>query len=231
MAEEIESRLKMVTDQMRTAAARSGRDPDSVRLVAVSKTVSADRVLAAIEAGVTDLGENYVQEAQAKINALSDEKVSWHFIGHLQTNKAKYVVKLFDLIHSVDSVKLARELNKRSANLGKVQKVLVQVNISGERTKSGIETDLAMELVGQIARLENLAICGLMTMPPFFDAPEKVQSYFRALRKLQDQIRNEHFANVRMTELSMGMSGDFEAAIEEGATLVRIGTAIFGKRV
>ena len=231
MAEEIESRLKMVTDQMRTAAARSGRDPDSVRLVAVSKTVSADRVLAAIEAGVTDLGENYVQEAQAKINALSDEKVSWHFIGHLQTNKAKYVVKLFDLIHSVDSVKLARELNKRSANLGKVQKVLVQVNISGERTKSGIETDLAMELVGQIARLENLAICGLMTMPPFFDAPEKVRPYFRALRKLQDQIRNEHFANVRMTELSMGMSGDFEAAIEEGATLVRIGTAIFGKRV
>ena len=230
MTEEIESRLKGVTDQMTAASVRCGRDPNSARLVAVSKTVSADRVLAAIRAGVTDLGENYVQEAEAKISALGDKEVSWHFIGHLQTNKAKYAVKLFDLIHSVDSLKLARELNKRSANLGKVQKVLVQVNTSGERTKSGIETDLAMDLVSQMAHLENLAICGLMTMPPYFNAPEKVRPYFRALRKLQGLIGNEHFPNVHMTELSMGMSGDFEAAIEEGATLVRIGTAIFGKR-
>jgi len=230
MPEGIESRLKGVTDQIKAAAARSGRDPNSVRLVAVSKTVSADHVLAAIQAGVTDLGENYVQEAQAKIRALGDENVSWHFIGHLQTNKAKHAVRLFDLIHSVDSVKLARELNKRSADLGKVQNVLVQVNISGERTKSGIETDLAMDLVGQMAHLENLAICGLMTMPPYFNAPEKVRPYFRALRNLQGLIRNEHFPNVGMGDLSMGMSGDFEAAIEEGATLVRIGTAIFGKR-
>jgi len=230
MAEGIESRLKRVTDQIKAVAVRCGRDPNSVRLVAVSKTVSAHHVLVAIQAGVTDLGENYVQEAQAKIRALRDEKVSWHFIGRLQTNKAKYAVKLFDLIHSVDSVKLARELNKRSANLGKIQNVLVQVNISGERTKSGIETDLAMDLVGQLARLENLAICGLMTMPPYFNSPEKVRPYFRALRKLQGLVRNEHFPNVRMAELSMGMSGDFEAAIKEGATLVRIGTAIFGKR-
>ncbi|MDY6838706.1 MAG: YggS family pyridoxal phosphate-dependent enzyme [Thermodesulfobacteriota bacterium] len=230
MTEEIESRLKGVTDQMRGAAVRCGRDPNSARLVAVSKTVSADRVLAAIRAGVTDLGENYVQEAEAKISALGDEEVSWHFIGHLQTNKAKYAVRLFDLIHSVDSLRLATELNKRSANLGKVQKVLVQVNISAERTKSGIETHMAMDLVSQMAHLENLAICGLMTMPPYFNAPEKVRPYFRTLRKLQGLIGNEHFPNVHMTELSMGMSGDFEAAIEEGATLVRIGTAIFGKR-
>jgi hypothetical protein len=199
-------------------------------LVAVSKTVSADLVLAAIQAGSTDLGENYVQEAQDKISALGDQEVSWHFIGHLQTNKAKHAVRLFDLIQSVDSIKLARELNKRSARLGKVQEVLLQVNISGESTKSGIETKRAVDLVGQMAHLENLSVCGLMTMPPYFHAPEKVRPYFRALRELRDLIRSERFPNVHMNELSMGMSGDFEAAIEEGATLVRIGTAIFGKR-
>ncbi|MDY6951234.1 MAG: YggS family pyridoxal phosphate-dependent enzyme [Thermodesulfobacteriota bacterium] len=230
MAETMEDRLKGVTDQISTAAVRSGRDPSSVRLVTVSKTIPAEHVLAAIQAGVTDLGENYVQEAQQKIDALRDQNVSWHFIGHLQTNKAKYAVNLFDLIHSVDSVKLARELNKRSANLGKVQKVLVQVNISGERTKSGVETDMAIDLVGQMAHFENLTVRGLMTMPPYFNAPEKVRPYFKALRRLQAQIRKERFPNVHMAELSMGMTGDFEAAIEEGATLVRIGTAIFGKR-
>jgi len=230
MAETIQVRLKQVQDRITETALACGRDPKTVRLVAVSKTVAVDRVLAAIRAGVTDFGENYVQEAREKIEALGPQTVSWHFIGHLQSNKAKYVVKLFDLIHSVDSFKLARELDKRARAIGKVQEVLVQVNISGEATKSGIETAQAVALVRQMAPLDNLAICGLMTMPPYFNSPEKVRPYFRALKDLQDLIRTEAIANVHMAELSMGMTGDFEAAIQEGATLVRIGTAIFGER-
>ena len=231
MSESIQSRLRLVEERIKGAALSSGRDPKTVKLVAVSKTVSADRILAAIKAGVSDLGENYVQEAREKIEALGGEKISWHFIGHLQSNKAKYAVKLFDLIHSVDSLKLATELNKRAGAIGKVQKILVQVNISGEATKSGIETERAVDLVRQIAPLENLTICGLMTMPPYFNAPDKVRPYFRALRALQALIRQEAIPDVNMTELSMGMTGDFEAAIQEGSTLVRIGTAIFGERV
>jgi pyridoxal phosphate enzyme (YggS family) len=230
MAETIQSRLKCVKDRIIEAALACGRDPKAVNLVAVSKTVPADRVSAAISAGVTDLGENYVQEAREKIEALGRETVSWHFIGHLQSNKAKYAVKLFDLIHSVDSLKLAKELDRRARAVGKVQKVLVQVNISGEATKSGIETEQAVALVRQMARLDNLSICGLMTMPPYFNSPEKVRPYFRALKDLGDLIRTEAIRNVSMAELSMGMTGDFEAAIQEGATLVRIGTAIFGER-
>ena len=227
---DIETRLKHVKDQISEAAVACGRDPETVKLVAVSKTVPTDRILAAIKAGVTDLGENYIQEAREKIEALREENVSWHFIGHLQSNKAKYAVRLFDLIHSIDSLKLAKELNKRAGVLGKAQKILVQVNISGEATKSGIETEQAVRLVRHIAPLENISIQGLMTMPPFFNAPEKVRPYFKALKNLQDLIRDEAIANVHMTELSMGMSGDFAAAIEEGATLVRVGTAIFGER-
>jgi pyridoxal phosphate enzyme (YggS family) len=230
MAETIQSRLKCVKNRITEAALACGRDPKAVNLVAVSKTVPVDRVSAAINAGVTDLGENYVQEAREKIEALGRETVSWHFIGHLQSNKAKYAVKLFDLIHSVDSFKLAKELDRRARAVGKVQKVLVQVNISGEATKSGIETEQAVALVRQMARLDNLAICGLMTMPPYFNSPEKARPYFRALRDLRDLILTEAIPNVSMAELSMGMTGDFEAAIQEGATLVRIGTAIFGER-
>ena len=230
MDETIQSRLKRVKDSITETALACGRDPKTVKLVAVSKTVPADRILAAIEAGVKDLGENYVQEAREKIEALGRETVAWHFIGHLQSNKAKYVVKLFDLIHSVDSLKLAEELDKRARAIGKVQKVLVQVNISGEATKSGIDTEATVALVRQIAPLDNLAICGLMTMPPYFNSPEKVRPYFRALKELHNLIRREAIANVHMAELSMGMTGDFEAGIQEGATLVRIGTAIFGER-
>lgn len=231
MTESIQSRLKLVKERIEAAALACGRDPRTVKLVAVSKTVPVDLVQAAIKAGVTILGENYVQEVRDKIEALSAEKVSWHFIGHLQSNKAKYAVQLFDLIHSVDSLKLAKELNKRAGIIGKVQNILVQVNISGETTKSGIETEQALELVRRIAPLENLAVCGLMTMPPYFNAPDKVRPYFRALKDLSDIIRKEAIANVDMTELSMGMTGDFEVAIQQGATLVRIGTAIFGERV
>jgi hypothetical protein len=215
---------------MRQACESCNRDADSVRLVAVSKTIPAGTVKEAIESGVTILGENYVQEAREKFNALVHYSVSWHFIGHLQSNKAKYAVRLFDLIHSVDSLKLARELDKQAKKVDKIQQILVQVNISEEDTKSGISADEALDLISEISQLENLSIRGLMTMPPYFYQPEKVKPFFAALRELRDQVKERSLTHVSMEELSMGMTGDFEVAIEEGATLVRIGTAIFGER-
>jgi pyridoxal phosphate enzyme (YggS family) len=216
--------------RMAKAAHSCGRDPDSIRLVAVSKTVAADRVKEAIAAGVTDLGENYVQEARKKFETLAAYPVSWHFIGHLQSNKAKYAVRLFDLIHTVDSIRLARELNRQSAKINKIQNILIQVNVGKEESKSGIDIEDTFDVIKEIGLLKNLSLKGLMTMPPFFDNPEKVRPYFSALRRLRDQMANVAVPDVRLHELSMGMTGDFEVAIEEGATLVRIGTAIFGER-
>jgi len=226
----LKQRLEQIKERIRQAAESCNRDAESVRLVAVSKTIPAETVKDAIESGVTILGENYVQEAREKFNALVQYPVSWHFIGHLQSNKAKYAVRLFDLIHSVDSLKLARELHKGAQKADKVQPILVQVNISGEGTKSGISAKEAPGLISEISRMENLSIKGLMTMPPYFYQPEKVRPFFAALRELRDEIKKQAPANVSMEELSMGMTGDFEVAIEEGATLVRIGTAIFGER-
>ena len=222
--------LKKVNERIQQAAEACGRNAQSVRLVAVSKTVAPEMVREAIEAGVTTLGENYVQEAREKSKALVQYSVSWHFIGHLQSNKAKYAVRLFDLIHTVDSLKLARELDEQAAKVGKIQQILVQVNISGEDTKSGIATNETTDLIVAISQMNHLSVQGLMTMPPYFYQPEKVRPFFAALRKLRDEINGRGIPNVSMTELSMGMTGDFEVAIQEGATLVRIGTAIFGER-
>jgi len=226
----VASRLTEIKERIAQAAAGCGRDPMTVTLVAVGKTVSSNRILEAVSAGVTDIGENYVQEANEKINALRQQDVAWHFIGHLQTNKAKLAVKLFDLIHSVDSLKLAKELNKRAQSMNKKQDILVQVNLSGEETKSGVDTSRSVDLIRRIAKLENLCVRGLMTMPPFFNAPDLVRPYFKALNDLRQCVKREAIPGIHMTELSMGMSGDFETAIEEGATLVRVGTAIFGAR-
>jgi hypothetical protein len=226
----LKKRLQDVKRRIEKAAQTSGRPPDSIRLVAVSKTIPAKRVKEAMEAGVTLFGENYVQEAGAKFNELYEYHASWHFIGHLQSNKAKYAVRLFDLIHSVDSLKLSRELNKQAKKINKIQDVLIQVNMSGETSKSGIDPKDAASLIKEISSLENLTIKGLMTMPPFFNDPDTVRPYFSALRDLRDQLTKESPPNVTLAELSMGMTGDFEVAIAEGATLVRIGTAIFGKR-
>jgi len=226
----LKQRLQHVRERIRQACESCGRDADSVRLVAVSKTIAAETVREAIEAGVTILGENYVQEAREKFKALVQYPVSWHFIGHLQSNKAKYAVRLFDLIHTVDSLKLARELDRQAKKVDKIQPILIQVNISGEDTKSGISAEETPGLVSEISRLENLSIKGLMTMPPYFYQPEKVKPFFAALRELRDRIKQQSLSDVSLEELSMGMTGDFEVAIEEGATLVRIGTAIFGER-
>jgi len=227
---ELKQRLEEIRERIRKAAEACDRDPDSIRLVAVSKTIPAETVKEAIEAGATILGENYVQEAREKFDALVLYPVSWHFIGHLQSNKAKYAVRLFDLVHSVDSLKLAHALDKEAKKVDKIQSILVQVNISGEDTKSGIAAAEAPGLISEIGRLENLSVKGLMTMPPYFYQPEKVRPYFAALRNLRDRLKEQSIPNLSMDELSMGMTGDFEVAIEEGATIVRIGTAIFGER-
>ncbi len=224
------TQINTIRDRIQSAALAAGRPPETVRLVAVSKTVPAERVRQAVETGITLLGENYIQEARDKIETLSELDVAWHFIGHLQSNKAKYAVRLFDMIHSVDSPKLARELDKQAAKHGKRQEILIQVNTGKEDSKSGVYEEEALALVRQAGRMENLCVKGLMTLPPYFNAPEKVRPFFRALRELRDRIRDEALPGVSMDELSMGMTGDFEAAIQEGATLVRIGTAIFGER-
>ena len=226
----MKERLARINKRIADAAIGCGRIPESVRLVAVSKTVNADRVTQDIDAGAAILGENYIQEARDKFNTLYERSVQWHFIGHLQSNKAKYAVRMFDLIHSVESFKLAKALDKEARKNGKVQDILIQVNISREETKSGITETDAVELIEQISGLENLRVKGLMTMPPFFDAPEQARPFFHQLARLRDRIVERNIPGVSMQELSMGMTGDFEVAIQEGATLVRIGTAIFGAR-
>jgi len=228
-AQDLKTRLQAVRTRIEKSAKDRGRSPESVRLVAVIKTVPIPCIREAVEAGVTILGENYVQEARAKLSEFSDYPISWHFIGHLQSNKAKYAVRLFDLIHSVDTLKLARELNKQSAKIDKIQKILIQVNIAEEVTKSGVSLKETQQLVEDISALDHLAVKGLMTMPPFFDDPEKARPFFAALCKLRDHLEQQ-LPHVTLNELSMGMTNDFEVAVEEGATLVRIGTAIFGER-
>ncbi len=212
---------------MAEAARRAGRDPAAVRLVAVSKTVDLSRLQAAIDAGQDLFGENYLQEAAGKIAAL-EKGLGWHLVGHLQSNKAKGAVELFDLIHAVDRVKLARALDAAAARLGKVQDILIQVNQAGEATKSGVAPEAALALLQEVARLPHLRVLGLMTMPPWFPDPEAARPYFRALRELRDRL--QELTGLPLPELSMGMSEDFAVAVEEGATLVRVGTAIFGRR-
>jgi pyridoxal phosphate enzyme (YggS family) len=225
----VSENLKIVMDRIAVAAKRAGRDPSSVRLVVVTKTIDHDRIREAVAAGASILGENRVQEAKEKIEALG-KPASWHLIGHLQTNKAKYAVKLFDLIHSVDNLELAAEIDRQAAKIGKVQEILVEVNIAGEASKAGMAVKGAPALVAAAARLKNISIKGLMTMPPFSESPEDSRPYFSVLRELAETVAKENIPNASMKELSMGMSGDFEVAIEEGATLVRVGTAIFGGR-
>lgn len=230
MKDMLKDRLAGILARIEKAASGCGRDPGDIRLVVVGKTMPAETVRQAIEAGAQIIGENYVQEAREKFDALIDHPVQWHFIGHLQRNKAKYAVRMFDLIHTVDSFRLASELDMQAQKAGKIQDILIQVNISGEATKSGVDEEETVPLLKKIGALQNLRIRGLMSMPPFFDAPQKARPYFAQLRRLSHRIGELGLTNIAMDELSMGMTGDFEVAIEEGATLVRIGTAIFGGR-
>lgn len=216
-----------VMERIRRAARKAGRDPSEVTIVAVTKTVDIKRVKEAAAAGVVVFGENYVQEAKEKIEKWRGKEVKWHFIGHLQKNKVKFAVELFDMIETVDSLDLAKEINKRAKA---PVDVLIQVNIAREKNKGGVDFEGAFKLARAMAGLKNLRLKGLMTIPPFFDNPEMSRPYFITLRRLAENINKEHIPGISLKDLSMGMSADFEVAVEEGATIVRIGTAVFGER-
>lgn len=208
--------------KMSHAAMRVGREPDCALLVAVSKTVGVEHIIEAIDSGLRVFGESKVQEAIKKAEAIDHPGVSWHMVGHLQRNKARDAVEVFDLIHSVDSMSLLEAVDKAAARIGKVQRILLQVKLSDEESKFGSSEEELAQMVSAARAMMNVEPLGLMTVPPFFDEPERARPYFRRLRELAGQHGLE--------ELSMGMTGDFEVAIEEGSTMVRIGTAIFGER-
>lgn len=227
----IEKNLHIIREKIEKAAIKSGRKLEDITLVAVSKTVEPDKIMKAIDLGITELGENRVQELSEKYDIInSNYNCNWHLIGHLQTNKVKYVVDKVKMIHSVDRYELAVEINNRAQKIGRTIDILIQVNVSGEESKFGVSPDSAIDLIEQIAKLENVRIRGLMTMAPYASNPETVRYVFSGLRKLSIDIEKENINNIVMDYLSMGMSNDFEVAIEEGANLVRIGTSLFGKR-
>jgi pyridoxal phosphate enzyme (YggS family) len=223
---EVRENLMRVMERIEKSARKGGRDPNEIKLVAVSKSVEATRIKEAIESGVTILGENYIQEAQKKIEAIG-RRVAWHFIGHLQSNKAKYAIRLFDMIHSLDCLPLAEELDRKAKQAGRIIKVMIEINLSQETTKFGAGKDKVRNLAEGVLHLSNLSLEGLMTMPPYFDSPEMSRPYYIELRELKETMIRE---GISLKELSMGMSNDFEIAIEEGATYIRVGTAIFGPR-
>lgn len=221
----IADNLRRVKDRISAAAERVGRSAEDIVLVAVTKTVGIDRIEEALAAGVTDIGENYVQDALAKFEAIG-LRARWHMIGHLQTNKVRIAVGIFDLIQTVDSVKLAREIGKRSVAIGKTSDVLIEVNISGEESKFGVAPDQALDLAEEVLGIEGVRLQGLMGIAPFVDNQAVIRRSFAKLKKLWDELPIDH-----RVWLSMGMTSDFEIAIEEGSNMVRIGTAIFGPRV
>ncbi len=227
---DIKANLDRILSEIYQTAASCDRDPESVLLIGVSKRKATQTVTEGIRAGIQNLGENYIQEAVEKIDSIGQDKAIWHFIGHLQSNKAKFAVRYFDYIHTVDKVKLAREINKQAKKISKVQKVLLQVNIGDEDTKSGAGIDDAVEIAKGISEFDNLSLRGLMCMPPYFADSEHARVYFKHLVAIKNQINSAGIPNISMEHLSMGMSNDFKVAIEEGATMVRVGTSIFGRR-
>jgi len=219
-----------VHERMRRAALRAGRDPATVRLVAASKTVDTARMRAAVAAGVTILGENYLQEARDKIGQLGRQVTEWHLIGTLQRNKVRYMFDLFDMMHALDSMPLAAEINRRAERLGRQMTVLLEVNVGGELTKSGFSPDTLLAEAHKLAQFKHLQVRGLMTIPPPTAHPDGARPFYRRLCELRERLVQQEIEGLAWHELSMGMTADFEVAIEEGATLVRVGTAIFGAR-
>ena len=230
ISEVIAKRVQSVLAKIRSAEEKTGRPAGTVRLVAVTKTVTVEQIAEGVRAGLSILGENRVQEALPKIAAFTQVPVHWHFIGQLQRRKVRSVIGRFDLIHSVDSIDLAQEINRRAGEAGYRQNVLLEVNIGGEPTKAGFHPDDVMRSVPIVAELPHTCIKGLMTIPPQTADPGSARPYFRKLYDLAQQIVALDLPSVKMDELSMGMSNDYDVAIEEGATLVRVGTAIFGAR-
>ena len=227
---DVAGNCRRIIERIAAAAAKARRDPSEIRLLAAAKSQSVEAIRAAVSSGVTLIGENYVQEAADKKRVII-EPIEWHMIGHLQRNKAKAAVELFELIESLDGLALARELDKEGAKRGRTIRAFVEVNLGGEESKSGIAKAQVSALLEGIATLSHIRIEGLMTVPPFREDLEEVRPYFRELRELAEKLGDLRLPNVGLKELSMGMTHDYIVAIEEGATIVRVGTALFGPRV
>jgi pyridoxal phosphate enzyme (YggS family) len=225
----IADRLAEVRDRIAAAASRAGRSPDDITLVGAAKGVAVERVREAVEAGLRDIGENYVQELLSK-RAMVGDAARWHVIGRLQRNKVKYVAPFCAMIHSLDSVRLAEEIDRRARACGRRVPVLIEVNVAGEGTKAGVAPEEVLDLARVAGALEGLDVQGLMTMPPYGEDPEQSRPHFAKMRALAERLAAQSIPGVQMRHLSMGMSGDYEVAIEEGATIVRVGTALFGPR-
>jgi len=223
----IKKNLEIINEKIKNAALKVNRNPEEIKLVAVTKTATIEQIKKAISTGIKIIGENKVQEAKEKYQILSTD-IEWHLVGHLQTNKVKYAIEIFDLIHSVDSIKLAKEIDKRSLQFGMITNVLVEVNVSGEETKYGIKPDEVKLFLKEISEFSRIKVRGLMTIAPMAEDTEEVRPYFRKLRELFKEIKIKSIKNIKMDYLSMGMTEDFEVAIEEGANMVRIGRGIFG---
>ncbi len=229
----IEENILNIRQRIAYTCSKINQDPSRITIVVVAKGRIAGQVKEVIDAGITDIGENKVQEAIIKYNELRTYEpanlrtIKWHMVGHLQTNKVKEAVRIFDLIQSVDSMRLAAEINKQAARIDKIQDILVQVNTSGESTKFGLKPDGVIEVIKEIAEFKNIHIKGLMTIASIVDNPEKIRSYFKMLRELRDKIHQLRITNYELPILSMGMTDDFEVAIEEGSNMVRLGRAIF----
>lgn len=221
--------LKQINEKITAAAEKSGRSREDILLLGVTKTIDTQRIKEMMECGIKSLGENKVQEIMDKYDVIGAE-AQWHLIGHLQTNKVKYIIDKVKLIHSVDSLKLAQEIDKRAKQHDLIMDILIEVNIGEEESKHGIKQEEAIDLCQKIARLDNIRIKGLMTVAPFVENPQENRDYFIQMRKLFVDIKNKNIDNIDMVYLSMGMTNDYEVAIEEGANIVRIGTGIFGKR-
>lgn len=224
----VRENLISINEKISEAALAAGRKPSDIKLIAVTKTVTVDRIMEAVSCGVRELGENRVQELCGKYDDIKD--VNWHLIGHLQTNKVKYIIDKVSLIHSVDSLALASEINRRAEKIGKTQDILIEVNISGEESKFGITADECVPLCENISEMKNVRVKGLMTIAPFAETRENIERIFERLRLLSRSVDERKIDGIGMTELSMGMSGDFELAIAQGATYVRVGRGIFGAR-
>ena len=224
----IKENLNSVTESIRNAEKKSGRPAGAVKLIAVTKTYGADAINEAIDCGVTDIGENRVQEILEKYDRI--KPVRWHLIGHLQKNKVKYIIDKVCLIHSVDSMELAREINRQAEKIGKVQDILIQVNVSGEESKFGIKPEECPALCRDISGMDSVRVRGLMTIAPFTEDESVLRNVFCGLQQLSAKISEEKNDNISMDELSMGMTHDFPLAIEAGSTMVRVGTGIFGQR-
>ena len=230
MVEDIRGRIARVHDAIERAALRSGRKPEDITLIAVSKTIGPAVIQQGVDAGITDLGENRVQEAAEKVERVTGPALRWHLIGHLQSNKVRHAVRMFDVIHTVDSVDLSSRLDRIAGEMGRTPTVLVQVKLGDEPAKSGADPRSLPAILEALDSAANLRLRGLMVIPPLSESSESTRGYFKRLREIRDGLNQDRPGDRQLVDLSMGMSGDFEIAIEEGATMVRVGTAIFGSR-